>query len=137
MNVCKYTQLLLAYFIVIGAIAGVAMMLCDPTGVQFGMDLLMQKLQIAFPFAKGLFENLYASAIALLCVVGVPNIVAIILIHKRSKLAIISSLICGVILSFWILVELYAWGPNAMSLLFGVVAVMQITVAIIWHKKMR
>lgn len=137
MNVLKKIQLLLAYFIVIGVIAGVAMMLCDPTGIQFGMDVLIQKFQVAFPFAEGLFENLYASAIALLCVVGVPNIVAIILIHKRSKLATISSLICGVILSFWILVELYAWGPNAMSLLFGIIAVMQITVAIICHKKMR
>lgn len=124
----------LAYFIVIGAIAGVGMMLYDPTGVQFGMDVLIQKLQIAFPFAEGLFENLYASAIALLCVVGAPNIITIFLIHKGSKRARISSFICGIILSFWIVIELYAWGPNAMSLIFGFIAIIQIIVAMIWHK---
>jgi len=132
MRILRYVQLVLAYFIALGAIAGVMMMVYDPTGISFGMDSLIQMMKEAFPFMGGLFKNLYPSAVALFLVVGVPNIVSIVLIHKRTGVSALSGLVCGIILSVWILVELYAWGQNAMSMAFGIVALIQIINAIIW-----
>ena len=125
----------MSYFIAIGALVGVSMMILDPSGIQFGMDTLMQMLQEAFPFAYCLFFNLYASALALLSFIGIPNIAVIVLIHRNNKFAPLCTFLCGVILSLWISVELYAWGPTVLSLLFGVLALLQISIALAWKNK--
>lgn len=43
--------------------------------------------------------------------------------------------VCGIILLLWILLELYAWGLTALSLLFGVLALLQIAVALVGMTK--
>ena len=122
-------QLALAYFIATGAGVGCLMMWQDPTGVHYGMDVLLAQLREAFPFAASLFTDLYPSAVALLLVNGLPNLLSIYLLHRHHSGASGSTLTCGLLLLGWILVEFYAWGFNGMSVAFALLAGCQIALS--------
>lgn len=118
-------QLVLAYFVSISAIGGFVMMITDPEGVNTGTRPLIDMMATAFPFASCLFVSLVPSAFALLTVNGLTNAVSIALLHAHSRYAPVAVLLCGCILILWTAVELYAWGFNPLSLIYGIIGVLQ------------
>lgn len=125
-------QLFWGYFIGIGAVVGFLMMMIDPNGTIFMMKPLLPVLQEAFSFAPALFQNFIPSGIVLLLVNGIPNFISVYLIHKRSKYSALSGLICGIILLLWIILEFIIWGFPALSVIYGVFALLQIANAAAW-----
>ena len=72
-------------FIGIGAVAGAACMLIEPSGSIMGMDAMLPYFQV-LPFASVLFQNFTFSGIALLIVNGLTNLTAaaLLLMDRRS-----------------------------------------------------
>lgn len=96
-----------AYFIGIGAVIGSLMMFVDPSGKLWDMEPMLPLLRDGLPMFKGLLNNFIASGVVLLLVNGLTNFVSILLIHHKSPLATLSSMICGIILMGWTLFEMY------------------------------
>ena len=71
-------------FVGIGAVAGAAGMLADPTGKAMGMDGMLPYFQV-LPFAGALFQDLTFSGYALLIVNGLTNLTAAALIFAKKK----------------------------------------------------
>ena len=135
LNILRTLQLIWAYFIGIGALVGFLMMIYDPTGKAFQMDPLLPMLRNAFPFVAGLFNNFICSAFVLLTVNGLTNAVSIVLMHKHNKYEALSALACGIILMLWISVEFYVWGFAALSIIYGIFALLQILNALLFIKE--
>lgn len=77
-------------FIGLGAVAGAAGMLADPTGRAMGMDAMLPFFQV-FPFADVLFRSFTFSGIALLLVNGLPNLLAAGLLLRRRPSGVLPS----------------------------------------------
>ena len=71
-------------FIGIGAVAGAACMIFDPSGRSMGMDAMLPYFQV-LPFAEVLFQNLTFSGWALLIVNGLSNLTAAGLLLAGKK----------------------------------------------------
>lgn len=71
-------------FIGIGAVAGAACMLIEPSGSIMGMDAMLPYFQV-LPFASVLFQNFTFSGIALLIVNGLTNLTAAVLLLKNRR----------------------------------------------------
>ena len=70
---------------VVGAAAGAAGMLLDPSGKAMGMDAMLPYFQV-LPFADVLFRDLTFSGWALLIVNGLTNLTAAsLLLAKRTQ----------------------------------------------------
>ncbi len=109
-------------FIGLGALLGTAMFFIDPSGRMWGMEPMLPLFQ-KLPFADVLFQNFIASGIALLCVNGIPNIVAWRMLVRRHRLAPAAGIVCGALLMGWIGVQFYIFTFNPMStayFIFGV-----------------
>ena len=104
-------------FIGIGAVAGAAMMLVDPSGKAFGMDAMLPYFQV-LPLADILFQNFLFSGIALLIVNGLTNLTAAILLFCRRRSGIVLGGIFGVTLMLWICIQFYMFPPNFMSTIY-------------------
>jgi hypothetical protein len=100
------------------------MMICEPSGVIFGMAPMLPSFQ-KLPFAEIFFQNFLYPGIALLIVNGCTNTISVILIFRRSKYAAVSGMICGIILMLWIAVQFYIFTFNFMSTLYFVFGVLQ------------
>lgn len=122
----KKIQLTLAIFVAISAIGGFAMMMSDPEGVRTGTRPLMEMMAEAFPFASCLFSSVVPSALALLLVNGISNIISAWLLYTNHRLGQKSTLLCGVLLIIWTSVEIYAWGVNGLSVVYGGVGLAQV-----------
>jgi len=122
----KRIQLTLALFVAISAIGGFIMMLCDPAGIKTGIRPLMDMMAEAFPFASCMFRSVLPSAFALLLANGVSNCISAWLLHTNNRYGRLSSLLCGLILILWTSVEIYAWGINGLSVVYGVIGLVQV-----------
>ncbi|MDD7647920.1 MAG: hypothetical protein PUJ35_11835, partial [Ruminococcus bromii] len=71
-------------FIGLGAVAGAAAMLLDPSGRVLGMDAMLPYFQV-LPFAEQLFQDLTFSGWALLIVNGLSNLTAAGLLLAKKK----------------------------------------------------
>ena len=71
-------------FIGVGAVAGAAMMLIDPSGHIMGMDAMLPYFQV-LPFADVLFQDLFFSGMALLIVNGLTNLTAAVLLLNGER----------------------------------------------------
>ncbi len=111
-------------FIGIGAVFGAIVMLCDPVGNTTGMAGLLPGMQV-LPFADILFSNLVFPGIALLCVNGIPNIVASILLFQNRKSGVICGTIFGVTLMLWIIIQFIIYPFNVMSTLYFIFGFLQ------------
>ncbi len=96
-----------AYFVGIGAIVGSLMMFIDSSGETWGMEPILPLLRDRLPMFKGFFNNFIASGIVLLLVNGLPNAISAVLLHRKSALASLNCMICGIILMGWTLFELF------------------------------
>lgn len=104
-------------FIGLGAVAGAAGMLIDPSGRAMGMDAMLPYFQ-ALPFANVLFQDLLFSGFALLIVNGLTNLTAAALLLARKKVGAALGGIFGVTLMLWICIQFYMFPLNFMSTIY-------------------
>ena len=88
-------------FIGIGAAAGAAAMLADPSGGIMGMDAMLPYFQ-KLPFADVLFQDFLFSGIALLIVNGITNLTAAVFLIGKRKAGVVLGGIFGITLMLWI-----------------------------------
>lgn len=116
--------IVLAFFIGIGALIGSVAMFVDPTGKLLGMDVILPYFQV-LPFADVLFSNYIFSGIMLLIVNGITNFVAAGLLLAKRKSGTITSMIFGITLMLWIVIQFVILPANFMSITFFVVGFLQ------------
>ena len=97
-------------FIGIGAVAGAACMLIEPSGSIMGMDAMLPYFQV-LPFASVLFQNFTFSA-------------AVLLLKNRRAGAILGG-IFGVTLMLWICIQFYIFPLNFMSTAYFIFGLIQ------------
>lgn len=101
-------------FIGLGAVAGSAGMLADPTGKALRMDAMLPYYQV-FPFAEQLFQDFAFSGWALLIVNGLTNLTAAGLLLAQKKSGIVLGGLFGCTLMLWICIQFYMFPPNILS----------------------
>ena len=106
-------------FIGIGAVAGAAGMILDPSGRSMGMDAMLPYFQV-LPLADQLFRNLTFSGWALLIVNGLTNLTAAGLLLARKKAGVVLGGAFGVTLMLWICIQFYMFPLNFMSTIYFV-----------------
>ncbi len=111
-------------FIGLGAVAGAAAMLLDPSGKALGMDAMLPYFQV-LPFADRLFQNFTFSGIALLLVNGVTNLTAAGLLLARRPAGRVLGGVFGITLMLWIGIQFYIFPFNFMSTLYFVFGLCQ------------
>ena len=111
-------------FIGVGAVAGAAMMLIDPSGHIMGMDAMLPYFQV-LPFADVLFQDLFFSGMALLIVNGLTNLTAAVLLLKNKPLGVTLGGLFGVTLMLWIFIQFYMFPPNFMSTIYFIFGLAQ------------
>ena len=104
-------------FIGVGAAAGAAGMLLDPSGKAMGMDAMLPYFQV-LPFADVLFRDLTFSGWALLIVNGLTNLTAASLLLAKKNAGITLGGLFGVTLMLWIRIQFYMFLPNFMSTIY-------------------
>ena len=104
-------------FIGLGAVAGAAGMLLDPTGKAMGMDAMLPYFQV-LPFAEVVFQDLTFSGYALLIVNGLTNLTAAGLLLAKKNSGVVMGGIFGVTLMLWICIQFYMFPPNFMSTIY-------------------
>lgn len=116
-NIARRWLIFWTLFIGIGAVAGAAAMIFDPSGKALGMDAMLPYFQ-ALPHSEILFQNLSFSGWALLWVNGLTNLSAAGLLLARKKTGVICGGIFGVTLMLWICIQFYMFPPNFMSTIY-------------------
>ena len=110
-------------FIGLGAVAGAAAMLLDPSGKALGMDAMLPYFQV-LPLAETVFQDFTFSGWALLLVNGLTNLTAAGLLLRKKPAGVILGGIFGITLMLWICIQFYMFPLNFMStayFLFGAV----------------
>ena len=123
----------LTLFIAVGAVVGTTMMWTDPTGVKWGMDPLLDMLRAKMPWPDVFFRSFIPSGLVLLLVNGLPQFAAAGLLIRKHPWAYPVSLACGIILSLWIALEWWIWGPNPIGnfyLALGIIETLSAAIAL-------
>ena len=115
-------------FIGLGAVAGGASMIADPSGKALHMDEMLPYFQV-LPFAETLFQDLLFSGFALLIANGLTNLTAAVLLLKKKRLGVILGGIFGVTLMLWICIQFYMFPLNFMSTAYFVFGLCQAVTA--------
>ncbi len=111
-------------FIGIGAVAGAAAMLLDPSGKSMGMDEMLPYFE-KLPLSNVLFKDFVFSGFALLIVNGITNITAAVLLFKNKKAGMVSGGIFGITLMLWIGIQFYMFPTNFMSTAYFIFGICQ------------
>ena len=101
----------------LGAVAGAACMLIDPSGKIMGMDAMLPFFQ-KMPLADVLFQNFVFSGISLLIVNGLTNLTAAVLLLRRKHTGVVLGEFFGITLMLWICIQFWLFPPNVMSTLY-------------------
>ena len=101
----------------LGAVAGAACMLIDPSGKIMGMDAMLPFFQ-KMPLADVLFQNFVFSGISLLIVNGLTNLTAAVLLLRRKHAGVLLGGFFGITLMLWICIQFWLLPPNVMSTLY-------------------
>lgn len=101
-------------FIGIGAVFGAAWMLIAPDGHLLQMQNMLPFFQV-LPFAKYLFQDYVFSGIALLCVNGIPNLIAAGLLLAKKRSGVVCGGLFGVTLMLWICIQFVIFPMNVLS----------------------
>ena len=111
-------------FIGIGAVGGAVGMLSKLDGSNMGMQDLLPFFQV-LPLAKYLYQDFLFPGIALLCVNGITNLTASVLLLKRKKAGIICGGIFGLTLMAWISIQFVIFPANFMSTTYFIFGIIQ------------
>ena len=101
----------------LGAVAGAACMLIDPSGKIMGMDAMLPFFQ-KIPLADVLFQNFVFSGISLLIVNGLTNLTAAVLLLRRKHAGVVLGGFFGITLMLWICIQFWLLPTNVMSTLY-------------------
>lgn len=101
----------------LGAVAGAACMLIDPSGKIMGMDAMLPFFQ-KMPLADVLFQNFVFSGISLLIVNGLTNLTAAVLLLRRKHAGVVLGGFFGITLMLWICIQFWLLSTNVMSTLY-------------------
>lgn len=112
-------------FIGIGAVVGAACMILAPDGSILRMQGLLPYFQV-LPFADILFQKFTFSGISLLCVNGIPNLIAAGLLFAKRKSGIVCGTIFGLTLMAWITIQFVISPANFMSILYFIFGILQV-----------
>ena len=126
-------QLFWGLFQGIGAFCGSFAMIKDPTGATVGLVEMLPNFQ-KLPFAEILFQDYLLPGIALALIIGLSNTISVILLLRRNYYAVLSGMICGIILMLWIAIQFYIFPFNFMSTLYFVLAVLQTLNGLFYYK---
>lgn len=136
-NTARKILIFWCLFIGIGALAGSTCMLLKPDGSLMGMQGLLPYFQV-LPFAKVLFQNYVFPGIALLCVNGIPNLIAAVLLLRKKKAGVLFGGILGLTLMAWITIQFVIFPGNFMSttyFIFGILQALTGYAALIFYKQ--
>ena len=128
---------ILTLFIAVGAVGGAVMMWMDPTGVSWGGDPMLDVLRAKMPWPEVFFRDFIPSGFALLAVNGLPQLLAALLLFKKHSWAYRVTLVCGIILMLWIVLEWYVWGFVALSNIYFVLGLAEAIAAVCCIKRSR
>jgi len=106
-------------FIGAGALLGFAMMMMDPSGARWEMDPLLEGMQ-TLPLAHILFRNFIFPGIALLLLIGMPQLSTSWLLLRKNRLAARAGMVSGLILMAWIIIQFIIWDFNPLSNIYFV-----------------
>jgi len=112
------------WFIGIGAFFGASAMFLKPDGSLLGMQGLLPYFQV-LPLARYLYQDYLFPGIALLCVNGIPNVVAALLIGKRKRSGEILGGVLGLTLMAWITIQFVIFPLNFMDIWFFINGILQ------------
>lgn len=122
----------LSFFIGVGALIGSLAMFVDPTGKLLSMDVILPYFKV-LPFADMLFSNYIFSGMMLLIINGITNFVAAGLLLAKKKSGIITSMIFGITLMLWIVIQFIILPANFMSITFFIVGFLQFLIGYICY----
>ncbi len=111
-------------FIGIGAVAGASCMLIKTDGSLMQMQGVLPYFQV-LPFAEYLFQDFLFPGIALLCVNGIPNLVAAGMLFKKKRAGILLGTLFGVTLMLWICIQFIIFPLNFMSTIYFIFGLAQ------------
>ncbi|NLU25057.1 MAG: hypothetical protein GXW99_10205 [Clostridiales bacterium] len=136
-NTARKVLIFWCLFIGIGALGGSSCMLLKPDGSLMGMQGLLPYFQV-LPFAEVLYQNYIFPGIALLCVNGIPNLIAAVLLLRKKKSGIIMGGVLGLTLMAWITIQFVIFPSNFMSntyFIFGVLQALTGLAALIFYQQ--
>lgn len=122
------------FFIGIGAVLGMLMMFISPTGEMWGMEPILPMLQV-LPWSEIFFTNFIFSGIVLFCVNGATQLSAAVLLLRKNRYAYLCTLVCGVILMAWCILEWVLFGFNFLTNLYFVFGLVEAANALLLIKK--
>lgn len=123
-NVARRVLLFWCLFICIGAIGGAILFWSHPHGEVWNMADMLPCFQV-LPFADFFFQDFVWCGIALLCVNGLTNLTAAVLILRHRRLGLVLGTVFGVTLMLWILVQFYIFPLNAMDVIYFIFGILQ------------
>lgn len=135
-NAARRALLFWCLFIGIGAVAGAVGMLAAPDGSALGMEGLLPYFQV-LPLAEYLYQDFVFPGIALLCVNGIPNLIAAALLFRHKKAGIILGGIFGLTLMAWITIQFVIFPANFMSTTYFIFGFLQAAAGCCFAHKMR
>ena len=99
-------------------------MLIKTDGSLMQMQGVLPYFQV-LPFAEYLFQDFLFPGIALLCVNGIPNLIAAGLLLKKKKIGIFLGGLFGVTLMLWICIQFVIFPMNFMSTIYFIFGLAQ------------
>lgn len=136
-NTARKILIFWCLFIGVGAVAGSVGMITAPDGSNLGMQEILKYFQV-LPFADILFKDFLFSGIALLCVNGITNLTAAVLMIAKKKSGVVCGTVFGVTLMAWIAIQFVIFPSNFMSNIyfdFGILQAITGCAALIFYKQ--
>lgn len=116
-------------FIGVGALAGALMMWIDPTGAMWQLDPVLEMLRAKMPWPDIFFRSFIPSSFVLLAVNGLTQFTAAFLLFRRRRYATLATLLCGIILMCWIVLEWCIFGFYGICNAFFIFGLLETTTA--------
>ena len=113
-NIVSKFLLFINLFIGLGAVYGSTMMFLAPDGHLLRMENMIPYFQV-LPLAKYLYQDYIFPGIALLLINGIPNLISSYFIIKKKNCGNIISMVSGVLLNLWIVIQLVIFPSNFLS----------------------
>ena len=123
-NFARRLLLFWCIFICIGAVGGAVLFWAYPHGEVWNMADMLPYFQV-LPFADFFFRDFVWCGVALLCVNGLTNLTASVLILRHSRWGLVLGTVFGVTLILWILVQFCIFPLNAMDVIYFIFGILQ------------
>ena len=123
-NIARGALLFYCIFICIGAIGGAILFWTYPHGEVRNMADMLPCFQV-LPFADFFFQDFVWCGVALLCVNGLTNLTATVLILRHNRWGLVLGTMFGVTLMLWILVQFCIFPLNAPDVIYFIFGILQ------------